>query len=167
MNSKRDSQIPLTWIVGVGNTQRRDDGIGRYVVQRLQRHLKTRNDIRLLGVHQLGPELAETLKDAAHIVFVDAVADHQADGVAWASAREKPVGASHSTHFFTPSLLMDLIGKLYLRHPPAWVVAIKGEDFDFGEGLSDNAAKRVALAIDTILAYLADRQSLLKNLLSV
>jgi len=39
------------WIIGYGNPQRRDDGIGPYIVNRLQPLFKHRKDVHLLALH--------------------------------------------------------------------------------------------------------------------
>ena len=63
------------WIIGYGNPQRRDDGIGPYIVTRLQPLFKHRKDVHLLVLHQLEPDIIDTLKTADTLVFVDAAVD--------------------------------------------------------------------------------------------
>ena len=54
-------------VIGYGNELRCDDGIGQRVVKEL--HL---SKVKSLAVHQLTPELAETLANADLAIFVDA-----------------------------------------------------------------------------------------------
>ena len=71
------------WIIGYGNPQRRDDGIGPYIVKRLQPLLGHRSDVHLRVLHQLEPDVIDTLKNAHTILFVDATLRTLAQGRHW------------------------------------------------------------------------------------
>ena len=65
--------MPSMLIVGYGNSSRRDDGVALHIMRRLRRRLDlpvvglddggddATGDLAMICVHQLGPELAETL----------------------------------------------------------------------------------------------------------
>ena len=74
------------WIIGYGNPQRRHDGIGPYIVNRLQPLFKHRKDVHLLVFHQLEPDIIDTLKTADTLVFVDASVDVFDGGAALGSS---------------------------------------------------------------------------------
>ncbi|HUM35830.1 MAG TPA: hypothetical protein PLQ85_03060, partial [Anaerolineae bacterium] len=80
-----NEKTPRTLIAGFGNVFRRDDGVGPTVVNAVRARLgRTPLDslddgFETLGetvdtvvLHQLVPELAETVKDYALLIFVDA-----------------------------------------------------------------------------------------------
>ena len=113
--------------------------------------------VQILSLHQLGPELAEDLQAAGGIVFIDAAMRPQFRGRTW--RRIRPVsdmaGVSHS---LTAAALLGLTQILYGRCPPAWMVSIQGNDFGFGDGLTQatadhaiQAAREVARVIDCCL----------------
>jgi len=51
-------------------------------------------------------------------------------------------------HAVSPSFVLDLCGKIYQEQPEAWLVHIKGYDWQFGEGLSRQAQKNLSLAVE-------------------
>ena len=122
------------WVIGYGNCHRRDDGAGRHVADHLISHFRAVAGVRVLSLHQLGPELAEDLQAAGGIVFIDAALTPQSRGRAW--RRIRPVtDMADVSHSLTAAVLLGLIQLLYGRCPPAWMVSIPGEDFGFGHGL--------------------------------
>ena len=139
-----------TWIIGYGNTFRRDDGIGPYVVQGLRRSLRPGKKVRLLETFQLGPDLVQELAHAERIVFVDATTETLEDGRQWLSIRPEPGGLPYLTHHLKPHFLLGLLRELYRRSPAAWLISIEGRDFRFGEGLSPEAAARARRVVQEI-----------------
>jgi len=141
-------------LVGYGNTSRRDDGVGPYVVERIQD--RAIDNISTLTLHQLGPELAETIKDYDLIIFVDAHADETAEEL-----KVIPVQAAYRpsafTHMMSPSSLLALTKALYQKQPQAFIVAIRGHDFDFGMELCKETRKRAEVAIERILEMSRER----------
>lgn len=151
-------------VLGFGNLYRRDDGVGRVVVNGVRARLG-RAPLDALGdgfdglgrsvdtavLHQLVPELAETVADYDLVIFVDA---HVA-GVA-EPLREERIGplcrsssfVSHQTH---PAMVLDLAEKMYGQAPAAVMLSLRGHDFDFGEGLSPETAALVPLAVERVL----------------
>ncbi len=145
------------WIIGYGNCHRRDDGAGRHVAEHLMQRYGAVAGVRILSLHQLGPELAEDIQSAGGIVFIDAAMGPQFRGRSW--RRIRPIsdmaGVSHS---LTAAALLGLTQILYGRCPPAWMVSIQGNDFGFGDGLTQatadhaiQAAREVARVIDCCL----------------
>lgn len=142
------------WIIGYGNPQRRDDGIGHSVIRQLREAPGSREDITLLDLHQLQPELAEELQEASLIIVVDATVEALPEGREWLQIRPKNEGLPQLTHHCTPAYLLALLDSLYGAAPAMWQVSVEGDDFDFGEGLSTSAearATRVVREICTVL----------------
>ena len=139
------------WIIGYGNVYRQDDGVGRYIADQLMPRYRAVSGVHILSLHQLGPELAEDLQNANAIVFVDAGV--QSSGRIW--RRIRPIqhmsGVSHS---LTPIALLGLIQVLYSITPPAWIVSIQANDFDFAEGMSRTAEANAMQAITEISGFI-------------
>jgi len=144
-----------SWIIGYGNPQRRDDGIGPYIVRRLQERFKESRHIRFRTAHQLEPGLVEELQYADRIVFVDATINPLRDGWEWVRVRREPDVLPYLTHHFKPSFVLTLFHAVYQRSPRTWQASVQGNDFGFGEGFSSEATARVEKAISGIVKRMA------------
>lgn len=146
--------LGLCCVVGIGNPHRRDDGLGRYVVEAVRALVPGREDVRFLTRHQLEPDLAEDLDDADRVVFVDATVEHLADGCTWANVAAR-FEAPFVPHTVSPGFLVGLMKTVYHREPAAWLVSIQGDDFDFGEGISPEAEKRANRVIADLVKFVS------------
>jgi len=157
------------WIIGYGNPQRRDDGIGPYIVNRLQPFFEHRMDVRLLVLHQLEPDVVDTLKKADTILFVDASVETLAEGRHWVGIQPELKALPCLIHQVAPSFILGLLQCLYHRNPAAWMVSVAGDDFSFGSGLSPEAQKRAEQVIGEITEFVLtevsekDKISLIKR----
>jgi hydrogenase maturation protease len=142
------------WIIGYGNPQRRDDGIGPYIVQRLQPLLGHRSDVHLRVLHQLEPDVIDALKNAHTILFVDATVEELAGGRHWAEIQPEFKAMPCLIHQVTPSFILGLLQCFYRRNPTAWMVSVEGNDFSFGSGLSSGAKKRAEQVIGEIAEFI-------------
>jgi len=159
-------------VVGFGNQFRRDDGVGPYVVNLVRvalgfLPLEPLDDgfdtlgeaVDTIVLHQLTPELAETIKDYELLIFVDAHVGNLPDPI-----REVSLDAVYTqpfvSHQFHPSTVLALAQQLYGHAPRTVLFSIRGHDFDFGEGLSSETqalAHMVAMRImATIQAAVGD-----------
>ncbi|WP_319408585.1 hydrogenase maturation protease [uncultured Desulfosarcina sp.] len=140
------------WIIGYGNTQRRDDGIGPYVVNRLRPLVANRRDVHLRVSHQLEPDWIEPLKNATTILFVDAAIQRGVPGRRWTAIQPELKPMVCLGHQLTPAFILGWLLCLYRRCPTAWLVTVEGNDFGFGSGLSPVARKRAEQVIGEITA---------------
>lgn len=140
-------------IIGYGNPQRRDDGIGPYVVNRLRPYFKDCRSVRLRILHQLDPVLATELENSGIILFVDATAEVLTEGRQWTPVQPELEFRPWLLHQVTPAVLLGLLQFLYNCSPPAWTVAVQGEDFDFGCGMTAAARKRARQVTDEIVKF--------------
>ena len=144
-------------VIGWGNPSRRDDAIGHHVIDALKTILPQARHPNLLKAHQLDVTLAKTVASQDLVVFVDASVASDAHG----SIRVQPLVAepiaSHppTSHSLTPAELLAVVQWLYGRAPHAVLVAVKGHDFSFAEGLSVPARSAVAEAARVILDLLS------------
>ena len=141
------------WIIGYGNPQRRDDGIGPYIVKWLQALFEHRRDVHLLVLHQLEPDVIDALKNAYTILFVDTTVEMLAEGRHWAEIQPEIKALPCLIHQVAPSFILGLLQCLYRRNPAAWMVSIQGDDFSFGSGLSSGAQKRAEQVIGEIAGF--------------
>ena len=140
MNGFQIAETVNLWIIGFGNRHRRDDGIGPHVTDRLKSRFGDAGRVNMVSLHQLVPELAEDLRAATGVFFIDAAQGPVPGGCSWSEVR--PVSDMHRiAHSLTANALLGLTQLIYDRCPPAWMVSVQGSDFGFGEGLSRAAAE--------------------------
>jgi hydrogenase maturation protease len=139
-----------SWIIGYGNPHRRDDGIGPYIVGRLQNRFKESGHIRFRTTHQLEPALVEELGHADRLVLVDATLKKLRDGWECARIRSESGALPYLTHHIKPSFLLALLESVYHRSPRTWLASVQGDDFGFGEGLTPEAEARAKKAMSAI-----------------
>jgi len=142
------------FIIGYGNPQRRDDGIGPYIVNRLRPLFKHRKDVHLLVLHQLEPDIIDTLKTADTLVFVDATVEALPEGRHWVEVQPELNTMPFLIHESAPAFILGLLQCLCHRHPKTWMVSVEGNDFGFGSGLSSDARKRAMQVIGEITRFI-------------
>ncbi len=138
------------YIIGFGNPQRRDDGIGSFVVRELKSALKAYDKIGFLSVRHPEPSIIDELHGADQILFVDATIKALTSG--WQLDRIQPETEMlpYTTHHFTPTVILGMIEMIYGKSPPTWVLTVEGCDFGFGRRLTPTAKKRARSAISAI-----------------
>jgi hydrogenase maturation protease len=141
------------FIIGYGNPQRRDDGIGPYIVNRLRPLFKHRQDVDLLVLHQLEPDMVDTLKSADTLVFVDASVEALTEGRSWVEVQPELNTMPFLIHESAPAFILGLLQWLYHRQPKTWMVSVEGTDFGFGNGLSSGAKIRAEQVIGEIAEF--------------
>jgi hydrogenase maturation protease len=137
-------------VIGYGNELRRDDGAGPRVAASVA--ALGLPGVRAVSSHQLTPEMADLLRDAEAVIFVDARADAPAVAVENLTASAGNAGWGHTSD---PRWLLGLTAALHGRTPAAWLITIPAVDLGMGEGLSEAAARGVAVAIRRIEAVAA------------
>jgi hydrogenase maturation protease len=138
-------------VLGYGNRSRNDDGVGWFVVERLD-ELKL-PAVELLAAHQLDVDHAEVISRFDTVVFVDAAIPQSPVPVA--RTLVKPGFRSHAVaHYLAPSDLLELAITLFGRAPRAFLFSIRGHDFNFGTTLSaptESAAREAVRQISQLV----------------
>jgi hydrogenase maturation protease len=138
-----------TIVLAIGNTLRGDDGVAAHVADLLG----ARSGLDVRRVHQLTPELAEEMAQAATVVFVDA-----APGVA-AARLERLLPAprrSPFAHSVSPGELVMLAEQLYGFKGAAYLCHVPVEKFTEGDSLSEAAKAGARAAVECVLALLVN-----------
>ena len=129
-------------VVGVGNEYRRDDGIGIRAVERA-----VLKGVDVLTVGGIYPELAETLHEYDVVVFVDAAAEGDPVELGRIFPEESSMPLFHQ---ITCGGILALTEALYHACPEAWLLAVRGYDFEHGEGLTEKAQENLAQALESL-----------------
>jgi hydrogenase maturation protease len=134
-------------IIGIGNPSRGDDALGPLLIERLE--ALALPDVELLTDFQLQVEFSLDLQARQKVIFVDASLN------AAAPFTFSPVLAaedtSYSSHALSPGAVLHAYQKLFGEPPLSYVLAIRGEAFELGEGLSTDAAAHLDAAINWLV----------------
>jgi len=130
-------------VVGIGNPQAGDDGVGPQIAERFA----GRPGVIVKIAHQLTPELAPEIAAAGQIIFVDAAPVGRAVCV---EALAPGLPDSALSHVSSPQAILELARLLYGRVPPAHLVTIPGERFDHGVGLSAPTRRCIPAALRAV-----------------
>jgi hydrogenase maturation protease len=131
-------------VLGYGNTQRGDDGVGPRIAGVVAGWGLP--NVNVIERHQLTPELADPISRASHVIFVDAVVNQPTTDV-----QVSPLLPAKTTlawhHATSPGALLALAGSVFGRAPNAWMVSIPVSELGLGEGLSEQAQRGVDEAL--------------------
>ena len=161
--SEKNKMISKTIIIGYGNIDRADDGVAFAVINEVRRQmgqkmledgdtgldeLNDENDSIFLS--QLVPEIMELLTGYDRIVFVDAHVGSDMEDLNCSPVLAQYISSSF-THHMTPSALLAFLKTMYQCEPEAYMVSIRGYDFDFKRTFSSRVQALVQPAVDAIL----------------
>lgn len=154
-----------TLIIGYGNADRQDDGVGWHVLKNLAEKLEHTIPedpgasieiedelVDLLFILQIFPELAQTISQYKRICFVDAHTADIKEPISWktlAPAYEK----SPLTHHMSPTTVLSIAATIYGSTPEAILVSIRGYYFQFDRELSQKTAALAEEATDRIWTW--------------
>ena len=160
-------------IIGYGNTYCRDDGVALYILNAIRKRANLKilqpdedgldelgHPIDTIMVHQLIPELAPSLANYQKVLFADAHKGTIPEEVRIVPVQEE-YGFHAVTHHMSPGMLLAMARQTHHFAPVAYLISVKGEDFDFGLGLSESCRCRADSAIQKILELvnLQDKES--------
>ena len=137
--------VPATLVLAWGNPGRRDDGLGAAFAAAVEGLGLPR--VAVESAYQLQVEDAVQLAACDRVLFVDA--DRSGDEPFWVRRAEPEAGGiGFTSHSLSPGRLLALARDLFGAEPEAWLMGIRGFDFDrFGEGLSAGARANLARAV--------------------
>jgi hydrogenase maturation protease len=148
-------------LFAVGNESRGDDALGVLLLRELGAWLTTNKKLfsglpldlqsggdmfELLEDFQLQVEHAIDMKDRRLVLFIDAGMDTITP---FSFYRAQPINTSVLySHSIAPETLLKVYTQFYCEAPPdVFILCIRGESFELGEGLSEHAADQLATAI--------------------
>lgn len=126
-------------VIGYGNPLRGDDGFGSRAADTLAAIPEIAADpsIQVETVHQLTPEVAETIAAAETVLFIDAALP---DGEPGALRFEEVGGVSPAAeplgHHLTPAQALAYAEAMYGARPGAWIASVNAGSFDYATTLT-------------------------------
>ncbi len=130
-------------ILGYGNPGRSDDGLGPLLAETVAGW--GIDGVDAAWDYQLNIEHAAELARTDLALFADAALEAPEP---FGLTKLAPSNATHfSTHSMPPAAVLETCRTAWGRTPPSFVMALRGESFEMGEGLSDKAASRLEQAL--------------------
>jgi hydrogenase maturation protease len=129
-------------IIGYRSPLRGDDNIGCHVAQMLEQYYRQDPEVRVLGSHQLTPEMAEDVAASEFVLFLDAAAGPEPGEIKQIAVKPQP-GPFSFAHQSHPDLLLAATMELYGSAPRAELLTIVGAAFELGDRLSPAVMRRL------------------------
>ena len=142
-------------VFAVGNESRGDDALAPLLVRSLEGSAEIAGRVELIEDYQLQVEHVTDLSGRSAVLFVDADMSCAEPFHFSEIAAEKD--SSYTSHVMTPFALLHTYRQVYgIDAPPAFLLRIRGYDFELGNPLSDKAAANLEAAIKLMRALCAD-----------
>ncbi len=139
-----------TLCIGYGNPLRGDDAVGPMLAERLGERLAGRAGVRVISAHQLTPELAPLLAEAARVILLDAEAGVGAGVIRFRPVEPLAAPPEALAHQVTPGALAAAAAGLFGRAPELFVLGIGAGSTDLREGLTPAVAAALPPALDLL-----------------
>ena len=146
-------------IYGYGNPGRQDDGIGAQFVEMVDEWIKT-EQLYFISTdcnYQLNIEDAATIADFDIVLFVDASVVEDLVDYKLETIEPNDATIEFTMHAVSTSFVVDLCQKLYGKTPHAYVLHVKAYEFDFIEGLTQNATGNLNEAFKFMKKFVSDK----------
>jgi hydrogenase maturation protease len=147
VKTRQDKKI---LVYGYGNPGRRDDGLGAALVARLEALQRT--DIYTETNYQLNIEDGALLAEYDYAVFVDA--GHETPEPYALEELFPAAEIRFSTHSVSAAAVLAICEEHFKTRPRTFLLAIRGYEFDFQEGLSPRACDNLEQAVEAILGLI-------------
>ena len=133
-------------LYGYGNPGRQDDGLGPVLVEEIE-------SLHLRGV-ETDANYQPHIEDAAQIVQYDLVifVDTTVEEVNNFFVRrlEPARKITFTSHLVKPESILAMCEDMYNTIPVAWLIGVRGYEFEYSEGFTDRASLNYKLALDFI-----------------
>ena len=135
-----------TALIGIGNSGRRDDGLGWALVERLA---DLPIGLNTFFRYQLNIEDAELIAHYGTVIFVDACHhSEQCDSGFSFKKISAQKDFSFTSHSLAPATILYLCDALYQKLPNCYLLAIQGNEWGLEVGISKIAEKNLDAAYD-------------------
>ncbi len=136
-------------VFGIGNESRGDDALGPLLLRRLD--AAGLAQVTAIEEYQLQIENALDLDDHDLALFIDAGTGTPAPFAFYEIEADRRV--AHSTHALAPETVLAVYEQVQGRTPPpAFVLCVRGEQFELGADLGDAATVHLELAWSRLLS---------------
>jgi len=150
-------------IIGYGNAYCHDDGVALYVINELRRlrgvpELPPDEDgldelghsLDTVMLHQLIPEIIPVVANYRLVFFIDAHLGTIPEKIRVVRVEEER-GFHAVSHHMSPGMVLKMVREMKGITPVGYLVSVRGENFDFGFGISDACKLSADVAVKKIL----------------
>ena len=141
-------------LIGFGNPGRLDDGLGPALAE----HFQTLElpSVTVESNYQLNVEDAAQIAEYDTVVFADASTEAEPP-FTFTPVAAAQGGLSFSSHSVSAPQLLGMVKELFHAEPAAWMIAIRGIEFnEFGEVLSEQATRNLKAAVDFLSKWIRE-----------
>jgi hydrogenase maturation protease len=146
-------------LYGYGNPGREDDGLGIELVKRVEEWAMQTGmtGIEFDSNYQLNIEDADAISGKDLVIFADASTEDIEDYILTEVTGERDV--SFTTHAASPGYIVKLCHDLFGTCPKVLLLHIRGYQWEFKEGLSEEAEINLQKAFNFLKEYLINLQT--------
>lgn len=150
-------------VYGYGNPGRQDDGLGKALIDLAEEWLsQNQNDNISLDVnYQLQVEDVTEIYDKDLIIFVDASMREDIEDFSFERVEPDP-RANFSMHSVSPAYILALCEKIYGKLPPAYLLHVRGYEWELSEPISSAAQNNMQKAWSSLREILLSPELLLE-----
>jgi hydrogenase maturation protease len=146
-------------VYGYGNPGRQDDGLGILLAQELEKWAEEHKyaHYHFETNYQLNIEDAEIISNYDVVIFADASVEELEQGVVL-TRLDGENEMAFTTHAASPGYVFHLCSTLFSKKPEAYLLHMKGYEWEFSEGLSPKASENLEnglLFMKGVLLYMS------------
>jgi hydrogenase maturation protease len=146
------NQVRRILVLGYGNPGREDDGLGPAAAAEIERMGWL--NVTVCNNYQLVIEDVVDIAAADIVWFIDASRNGPEP---YATQKLSPaMDITFTSHIVSPEVLLAMAEQYYGKSPRAYLMGIRGYDFEFVERLSDRAATNLKQAVTLLLSLVKD-----------
>lgn len=144
-------------VVGIGDVQRRDEGVGVWVVRELDRLYELPPNVETMGVERADVDLLDALEEAAAVIAVDCVYAEETPGATFRVPLAEFARPSELPESLHEAGLLEALGVVELlgERPQGVLIAVHIGEGGPGSGLSAAVAAKVPEVVDAVVGELA------------
>ena len=145
-----------TLIYGYGNPGRQDDAIGIMLAEKLEHWAGNEGYdwISFDSNYQLNIEDAATISDYERVIFADASKEDHIESHLL-QALQPSARVEFTMHAVSPAFILHLCQSIYGKLPEAWLLHIRGYEWELREGLTIKASQNLENAIKEIKKFIS------------
>jgi len=140
-------------VYGYGNPGRQDDGLGVALSELIEK--ENFPGVKTDSNYQLNAEDALEISERDVVIFADASRDESVSGFSFTKL-EPAAEISFTTHSMSAPSVLALCEEIYKKTPDAYMLGIKGFEWEINEGFSEKAKINLEKACYFLKRLLAD-----------
>jgi hydrogenase maturation protease len=150
-------------IYGYGNPGRQDDGLGNTVVERMEEWVREEGieNVEFDSNYQLNIEDAATISDKDLVIFVDASVEDIEDFIL--TPVDESAKVAFSSHSASPGYIVKLCHDLFDTQPASYLLHIKGYEWEFMGGLTENAKENLEKSLELLKEKVRNPEELISS----